>query len=178
VGFYVFILGQVQKDASWLNPAHEDNYYIATAILPWEGQVDPTQVILRRATLARFFDYQPPFYYAFNQVHFKGDAFGASEWLRQAAEKLPDPEERVTLADFAARWLDRTRISTRRRVSSMRWRRRPSARILPIICVSAASVCVIWPPCGARQRSIRNGMAASRVTAGIAEIRSDRKIAC
>jgi hypothetical protein len=102
------ILGQVQKDASWLNPAHEDNYYIATAILPWEGQVDPTQVILRRATLARFFDYQPPFYYAFNQVHFKGDAFGASEWLRQAAEKLPDPEERVTLADFAARWLDRS----------------------------------------------------------------------
>lgn len=101
------ILAQVQKDASWLNPAHEDNYYIATAILPWEGQVDPTQVILRRATLARFFDAQPPFYYAFNQVHFKGDALGASEWLRKAAEKLPDPDERLMLQNFAARWLDR-----------------------------------------------------------------------
>jgi len=102
------ILGQVQKDASWLNPAHEDNYYIAAAILPWEGQLEPTQVILRRATRARFFDYQPPFYYAFNLVHFKGDVLAASEWLQQAAEKLPDPEERLILQNFAARWLDRS----------------------------------------------------------------------
>lgn len=102
------ILGQVQKDASWLNPAHEDNYYIAAAILPWEGQLDPTQVILRRATRARFFDYQPPFYYAFNLVHFKGDVLAASQWLQQAAEKLPDPEERLILQNFAARWLDRS----------------------------------------------------------------------
>lgn len=102
------ILGQVQKDASWLNPAHEDNYYIATAILPWEGQLDPTQVILCRATRARYFDYQPPFYFAFNLVHFRGDVLGASEWLRQAAEKLPDPDERLTLQNFAVRWLDRS----------------------------------------------------------------------
>lgn len=102
------ILAQVQKDASWLNPAHEDNYYLATAILPWEGQLDPTQVILRRATRARFFDYQPPFYYAFNLVHFKGDAFAASEWLRRAATKLTDPEEQLIMENFAARWLDRS----------------------------------------------------------------------
>lgn len=102
------ILGQVQEDASWLNPAHEDNYYIAAAILPWEGQVAPTQSILRRATLARSFDYQPPFYYAFNQVHFRGDALGASEWLRRAARNLPDAEEQLTLENFAARWLDRS----------------------------------------------------------------------
>ncbi|EXI78689.1 MAG: hypothetical protein AW10_02843 [Candidatus Accumulibacter appositus] len=103
------VLGQVQKDASWLNPAHEDNYYIATAILPWEGQVEPTQLILRRATFARFFDYQPPFYYAFNLVHFMGDVFGASEWLRQAAGKLPDPDERLTMESLAASWLDRSK---------------------------------------------------------------------
>lgn len=102
------VLAQVQEDASWLNPAHEDNYYIAAAILPWEGQVAPTQSILRRATLARPFDYQPPFYYAFNQVHFRGDAAGASEWLRRAARNLPDPEEQLTLEDYAARWLDRS----------------------------------------------------------------------
>ncbi|HMW57706.1 hypothetical protein [Accumulibacter sp.] len=102
------ILALVQQDAAWLNPAHEDNYYVAAAILPWEGEVDPTQVILRRATLARPFDFQPPFYYAFNQVHFKGDALGASEWLRFAAGRLHDSEERLTLEDFAARWLDRT----------------------------------------------------------------------
>lgn len=102
------VLAQVQEDASWLNPAHEDNYYIAAAILPWEGQVAPTQSILRRATLARPFDYQPPFYYAFNQVHFRGDAAGASEWLRRAARNLPDPEEQLTLENYAARWLDRS----------------------------------------------------------------------
>ncbi len=102
------ILAQVQKDASWLNPFHEDNYYIAAAILPWEGQVEPTQVILRRATLARFFDYQPPFFYAFNLVHFQGEALAAAEWLRRAARRLPDADERLTMENFAARWLDRS----------------------------------------------------------------------
>lgn len=102
------VLGLVQRDASWLNPAHEDNYYIATAILPWEGQVEAAQVVLRRATLARSYDYQPAFYYAFNLVHFLGDYLAASEWLRQAAPKLPKPDERLLLENFAARWLDRT----------------------------------------------------------------------
>jgi hypothetical protein len=102
------VLGLVQRDASWLNPAHEDNYYIAAAILPWEGQVEAAQVILRRATLSRFYDYQPPFYYAFNLVHFMGNHLAASEWLLQAAPKLPNADERLLLENFAARWLDRT----------------------------------------------------------------------
>lgn len=101
------VLAKVQVDASWLNPAHEDNYYIASAILPWSDQVDAAQTVLRRASLARFFDYQPAFYYAFNLLHFKGDATGASEWLRTAAAKLPDGDERLIMENFAARWLDR-----------------------------------------------------------------------
>ena len=102
------VLAEVQQDASWLNPAHEDNYYIAAAILPWEGQLDPAQVTLRRATLARFYDYQPPFYYAFNLLHFKADGLAAAEWLRHAAPKLPNPDERLIMENYAARWLDRT----------------------------------------------------------------------
>lgn len=102
------VLAEVQQDASWLNPAHEDNYYIAAAILPWEGQLDPAQVILRRATPARFYDYQPAFYYAFNLLHFKADGLAAAEWLRQAAPKLSNPDERLILENTAARWLDRT----------------------------------------------------------------------
>lgn len=101
------ILGKVQADASWLNPAHEDNYYIAAAILPWNGQLDAAQTVLRRASLARPFDYQPAFYYAFNLLHFTGDAAGASEWLRRAAAKLPDDDERLTMENLAARWLDK-----------------------------------------------------------------------
>lgn len=102
------ILGLVQQDAAWLNPAHEDNYYIAAAILPWEGQVDAAQSVLRRATAARPYDYQPPFYYAFNLFHFLGDSSAASAWLRQAAPKLGNADERIMLEDFAARWLDRS----------------------------------------------------------------------
>ena len=102
------ILAKVQADASWLNPAHEDNYYVAAAILPWSGQVDAAQTVLRRASLARPFDYQPAFYYAFHQVHFKGDATGASQWLNNAAAKLPDGDVRLTMQNFAARWLDKT----------------------------------------------------------------------
>lgn len=101
------ILAKVQVDASWLNPAHEDNYYIASAILPWNGQVDAAQTVLRRASLARPFDFQPAFYYAFNLVQFKGDVTGAAQWLRTAAAKLPDEDERLTLENFAARWLDK-----------------------------------------------------------------------
>jgi hypothetical protein len=102
------ILARVQVDASWLNPAHEDNYYIASAVLPWSGQVNAAQTVLRRASLARPFDYQPAFYYAFNCVHFLTDPAGGSEWLRRAAAKLPDGDERLAMENFAARWMDKT----------------------------------------------------------------------
>lgn len=102
------VLAEVQRDASWLNPAHEDNYYIAAAILPWEGQLEAAQTILRRATLSRPFDVSPPFYYAFNLVHFSGDGLGAAVWLRQAAAKVPSPEQALMLESFAVRWLDRS----------------------------------------------------------------------
>jgi hypothetical protein len=101
------ILAKVQKDVSWLNPAHEDNYYVAAAILPWGGEVDAAQVILARSTRARPFDYQPAFYYAFNQLHFRGDAIGASAWLREAAQHLPEGDERLQLQNLAAIWLDK-----------------------------------------------------------------------
>lgn len=101
------ILAKVQQDASWLNPAHEDNYYTAAAILPWNGEFDAAQTILARASKARYFDYQPAFYYAFHLLHFKGDAVGASAWMREAAEKLPNDDERLIMQNMAARWMDR-----------------------------------------------------------------------
>ncbi|MDA8254634.1 MAG: hypothetical protein M0Z99_03180 [Betaproteobacteria bacterium] len=101
------ILGKVQKDVSWLNPAHEDNYYIAFAILPQYGELDSTQIVLARAGGVRFFDYHPSFFYAFNQWYYKGDPVGASGWLRAAAEKMPDPDHRLTMQNMAARWIDK-----------------------------------------------------------------------
>lgn len=102
------VLGKVQADASWLNPAHEDNYYIAAYILPSAGELDAAQTILARASHARFFDYQPAFLYAFNLMHFKGDHVGAAEWLREAALKLPeDDNNRLVMQNLAARWMDK-----------------------------------------------------------------------
>ena len=100
-------LAKVQEDVSWLNSAHEDNYYVAAAILPWYGEVDAAQTVLARASRARSFDFQPAFYYAFNLLHFKQDAAGAAAWLRQSAEHLSDENERVTMQNFAARWIDK-----------------------------------------------------------------------
>jgi ABC-2 type transport system ATP-binding protein len=45
--------GKLQRDIAWFNPAHEDNYYIAAAILPWNGQLDAAQYVLRQASEAR-----------------------------------------------------------------------------------------------------------------------------
>lgn len=101
------ILAKVQKDVSWLNPGHEDNYYIAFAILPQFGELDTAQTILARASRARFFDYHPAFFYAFNQWYYRRDPAGASAWMREAAKKLPDPDQQLTMQNMAARWMDK-----------------------------------------------------------------------
>ena len=101
------ILAKVQEDVSWLNPAHEDNYYIAFAILAQFGEMDSAQTILARASRVRFFDYQPTFFYGFNQWYYKRDPVGAATWMREAAEKLPDPDQRLTMQNMAARWIDK-----------------------------------------------------------------------
>ncbi len=101
-------LALVQEDVSWLNPAHEDNYYTAAAILPWEGQLDPALRILKRATLARPDDYQPPFYYAFYLMQFRNDALGAGQWAQRSALRLTNPDERLVMENFAARWLEKS----------------------------------------------------------------------
>lgn len=102
------VLAKVQTDVSWLNPGHEDNYYIAAAILPWVGQLDAAQTILSRAMAARPFDYQPAFYYAFHRLFLARDARGASAVMRAAAEKLPEGDERLQMQNLAAIWLDKT----------------------------------------------------------------------
>ncbi len=101
------IMAKVQSDVSWLNPGHEDNYYVAAAILPWNGEYEAAQRILARATMARPKDYQPAFYYAFNLLQFKKDAVGASAWLRASAERLPEGNNRLNMQNLAARWIER-----------------------------------------------------------------------
>ncbi|MES2770597.1 MAG: hypothetical protein V4623_01210 [Pseudomonadota bacterium] len=101
------VLAQVQQDAAWLNPAHEDNYYIASAILPWYGQLAAAQTILRQASDARPFDPQPPFYYAFNTLHFLKDPIEAARWLRVAAAHSDDELEKIQFQQLASAWLSK-----------------------------------------------------------------------
>lgn len=99
------VLGKVQRDVAWLNPAHEDNYYIGSAILPWNGQFEAGQYVLRQAIDARPFDMWPPFYYGFDLYHFNRDSEGGAEWLRVGASRTQDEMESLMLNNMAARWV-------------------------------------------------------------------------
>lgn len=101
------VLAQAQIDIAWLNPAHEDNYYIAAAILPWNGQLGAAQKVLASAAEGRPNDWWPLFYFGFNQAYLEGSPALGAVTLRRAAARARDPNERVTLEDIAARWYEK-----------------------------------------------------------------------
>lgn len=72
-----------------LNPCHEDNYYIANALLAWAGGVDPALQILGEATRCRFWDEVPPFFHGYNLYFFKRDWKAAKDLMFVAAERSP-----------------------------------------------------------------------------------------
>lgn len=97
----------LQRDISWLNPAHEDNYYIAAAILPWGGQLDATQYVLERAGTARPFDWLPLFYLGFNHYHFYRNPVKGAEILLSAVPRVTDQQDQWALQNTAAFWIER-----------------------------------------------------------------------
>lgn len=98
---------RLQKDVSWLNPAHEDNYYIAAAILSVPDLIPTAQYILRRAADARPNDWQPLFYYGFNRYQFERDPKGGAQALLEAIPRMRDEGESWTMQNLAARWIER-----------------------------------------------------------------------
>lgn len=99
------VLAQVQEGASVLNPAHEDNYYTAQAILPWSGEVAANQLIQERAVASRPWDFLPAFFAGFNRFHFYQDPAAGARLLMEAAER--DPDNRDSLNGIAAKWYER-----------------------------------------------------------------------
>lgn len=99
------IQGQLQADAALLNPRHEDNYYVAAAILPWNGQVEASQQVLLRAAQSREWDMWPAFFYAFNAMYFERDMARAGHWAEVAAQR--NPGNAAALRDMAAKWYER-----------------------------------------------------------------------
>lgn len=101
------VLGKIQRDAAFLNPAHEDNYYLAAAILPWSGEVDAAQDVLARAIRGRPFDSMPAFYYGFNVYHFERKPAEGANWMLEAAAKELDVQNQYALQNMAARWFEK-----------------------------------------------------------------------
>lgn len=99
------IQGQLQADAAFFNPRHEDNYYLAAAILPWNGQVVAAQDVLLKATQTRPWDMWPPFFYAFNTMYFERDMARAGHWAEVAAER--NPGNAPALKAMASAWYER-----------------------------------------------------------------------
>ncbi|MDN3577901.1 hypothetical protein QWZ03_14090 [Chitinimonas viridis] len=99
------VLANLQRDASYFNPGHEDNYYVAAAVLPWNDQVEATQTILANTQLGRPTDALPAFLYGFNQLHFLQDPVGAAKTLQLAAARMPDADTRTSLEAIASRWV-------------------------------------------------------------------------
>ena len=97
----------LQRDISWLNPAHEDNYYIAAAILPWGGQLEATQYVLQRAGAARPFDWLPLFHLGFNYYHFYRNPVKGAEILLSAVPRATDQQDQWALQNVAALWIER-----------------------------------------------------------------------
>lgn len=91
-------LYRIHHVVSELNPCHEDNYYVANALLGWGGNVDAALDILRVATECRFWDEVPPFFLGHNLYFFKYQYKAAKESLFLAAER--SPENRVALQRF------------------------------------------------------------------------------
>lgn len=75
--------------ATQLNPCHEDNYYLANAILGWGGADQQANDILWAAVQCRHWDFLPAFLYGFNQYFFNRDVAEAQRGLALAAERDP-----------------------------------------------------------------------------------------
>ncbi|WP_068635614.1 hypothetical protein [Thauera butanivorans] len=99
------VQGQLQMDAAFFNPLHEDNYYLAAAMLPWNGQVEAGQDVLLRASNARQWDMWPAFYYAFNAMYFERDMAKAGQWAEIAATR--NPRNAPALRAMASAWYER-----------------------------------------------------------------------
>lgn len=72
---------------SELNACHEDNYYLANAVLSWGGLVDQGNTILKRASECRSWDEFPPFFLGFNLYFFFHDLNAAKQAIDSAASR-------------------------------------------------------------------------------------------
>lgn len=101
------VQARLQQDIAWFNPAHEDNYYIAANILPWNDELDAANEILLRAADARPFEWSPLFYLGFHYYHFRNDPVQGARFLLQGAERATVAEDKWAMQNLASKWIER-----------------------------------------------------------------------
>lgn len=100
------ILAKVQDDASRLNPAQGDNYYIAQGVLPWIGEHPAAIAILERATQARRTDFLPPYFLGFDYMYFEGKFDVSGQYYLEAANRVGG-KNRDALLNHAAKFMEK-----------------------------------------------------------------------
>lgn len=73
-----------------LNPCHEDNYYLANALLTWGGSEREGNEVVEKAMACRSWDEMPPFIYGFNLYFFGRHSSEAAKALEIAASRATD----------------------------------------------------------------------------------------
>ena len=76
-------------------------------MLPWNGQVDAAQYVLRKASEARTFDWYPLFHYGFLFYHFRKDPATGAEWLLKAVPRVTSQQDEWALQNVAALWIEK-----------------------------------------------------------------------
>jgi tetratricopeptide (TPR) repeat protein len=99
-------LARVQDDASQLNPAQGDNYYIAQGVLPWIGEHRTAIAILERANPVRTSDFLPPYFLGFDYMYFEGKFEEAGRYYEQAANRVGG-KNRDILLNTAAKFMEK-----------------------------------------------------------------------
>ncbi len=101
------VQARLQLDAAWLNPRHEDNYYVAAALLSWSGHTEEADYVLDQAARSRPFDMLPPLYLGFNHFYFNRDSALGAKWMYEAARRADSEQNRISLTRIASRWAER-----------------------------------------------------------------------
>jgi len=93
------VYGRLLRDATDLNPYHEDSYYLTAATIPWKqgSDLNLAQEVLQQAANARQWDWMPYFFFGFNQFYFQKDYTAAAASMYRAAERAGDNSEPLTV---------------------------------------------------------------------------------
>lgn len=95
------LLAQIHRNIAFLNPCHEDNYYIAQAFLAEFGFVKVQDEILGAAQECRSWDFMVPFWRAFTAAHYSRDFIRAGDYYVESAKRTSG-DQREQMLYFAS----------------------------------------------------------------------------